>query len=48
MTKAFFRLLARINKAVLPGYYKKDPARLTNLQKALTAYRYWVLMRAMD
>lgn len=48
MKKAFFKLLARINKKILPGYYKKDPARLTGLQKAITAYRYWVLVRALD
>ncbi|WP_165304956.1 hypothetical protein [Pedobacter sp. SYP-B3415] len=48
MTKAFFKFLARINKRVLPGYYRKDPAKLSKLQKAITGYRYWVLMRALD
>ncbi len=48
MKKAFFKLLAKLNKTFLPGYYKKDPAKLNNFQKAITGYRYWVLIHSMD
>ncbi|WP_200940365.1 hypothetical protein [Pedobacter sp. Leaf194] len=48
MKKALFKTLVRINKAILPSLYKKDPNKLTSLQKALLGYRYWVLTKALD
>ncbi|QPH39874.1 hypothetical protein [Pedobacter endophyticus] len=48
MKKALFKALVKINNAILPSLYKKDPNRLTTLQKAILGYRYWVLMHALD
>ena len=48
MRKTFFRILARINKVVLPRYSKKDINRLSKIDKALVAYRYWVTLHALD
>ncbi|SIT98249.1 hypothetical protein SAMN05660493_02987 [Epilithonimonas bovis DSM 19482] len=48
MKKAVFRLLNKINKAVLPKYNKKDFTKLSKLQKAIFAYRYIVLINSLD
>lgn len=48
MRRYFFKLLARFNKFILPRYYKKDPIKLNNFQKAIIGFRYWVLMNALD
>ncbi len=48
MKKQIFKLLAKINKAILPSYYKNDPMKLTGFQKAVLGFRYWVLMKALD
>mgnify|MGYP006188992757 CR=1 FL=1 len=40
--KPFFNLLSKINAAVLPKYSKTDLNQIGKLQKAITAYRYWV------
>ena len=37
-----------MNKAVLPSFYKKDPARLSKFEQALTGFRYWVLINSLD
>jgi hypothetical protein len=48
MKKDLFKLLVKLNRLILPSYYKKDPMKLTTLQKAILGFRYWVLMRALD
>ncbi|RKT01120.1 hypothetical protein [Chryseobacterium daecheongense] len=48
MKKSFFRLLNRINKAILPKLSNKDPNKLTKLQKGILAYRYFVLINSLD
>ncbi|WP_165953157.1 hypothetical protein [Pedobacter changchengzhani] len=48
MKKELFRVLAKINKIVLPSLYKIDPNKLTTLQKGILGYRYWVLTKALD
>lgn len=48
MKKSVFRLLNKINKAVLPKLSGRDPAKLTKLQKGILAYRYFVLINSMD
>ena len=48
MKKQLFKLLAKINKVILPSYYKNDPMKLTAVQKAVLGFRYWVLMNALD
>ncbi len=47
MQKALFRLLARVNRAVLPKLWDKDLTRLSKTQKLLVAYRYWVTTNAL-
>lgn len=48
MKKSFFKFLNKINKAVLPKLSGKDPNTLTKAQKAILAYRYFVLVNSMD
>ncbi|MEJ2880708.1 hypothetical protein [Pedobacter sp. GR22-6] len=48
MKKHFFKLLLKVNNAILPSLHKKDPLKLSPLQKAILGYRYWVLTRALN
>ena len=48
MKKATFKILARINKFLLPRYSKRDINRLSKFDKALVAYRYWVTTNVLD
>ncbi|HEY5919868.1 MAG TPA: hypothetical protein VIU13_20760 [Chryseolinea sp.] len=48
MKKDFFKLLARVNRLVLPRYSKRDINKLSKIDKALVAYRYWVTLHALD
>jgi len=47
MNKTLFRLLVRLNKAVLPKLWDKDLLRLTKTQKVMIAWRYWVTKNAL-
>ena len=46
--KIVFKILAQLNKVLLPKYSKRDISRLTKLDKALVAYRYWVTLHVLD
>lgn len=48
MKKAFFRLLASANKALLPKQWNRDLSRLSTVRKLLAGYRYWVTRNALD
>jgi hypothetical protein len=48
MKKSLFKLLAKINKALMPSFGKKDLTKLSKLEKAMVAYRYWVTTNALD
>lgn len=48
MKKALFKVLATVNRIVLPRYSKADLTKLTTIQKAVVAYRYWVTCNALD
>jgi len=48
MNKSIFKILAKINKVILPRYSKRDINRLSKIDKALVAYRYWVTLHALD
>lgn len=48
MTRTWFRLLARLNRAVLPKQWHRDLSRLSRARKWLAAYRYWVTRNALD
>jgi hypothetical protein len=45
-----FKLLAKINKALLPNYTKQelDLSKATKLQKALIAYKYWITINSLN
>lgn len=45
--KTLFRLLARMNKAVLPRMWDKDLLRLSKGQKLIVGWRIWVTMNAL-
>ena len=49
-TIAMFRLLAKLNKWLLPNYTKErlDLSKATKLQKAIIAWKYYVTSRAVD
>ncbi|WP_167442956.1 MULTISPECIES: hypothetical protein [Chryseobacterium] len=48
MKKSIFRFLNKMNKAVLPKLSDKDPTKLTKVQKAILAYRYFILTNSLD
>jgi len=47
MKKSFFKVLARINKLLLPSLAKKDLTKLNKLEKAIVAYRYLVTKNSL-
>lgn len=47
MKRVLFKILASINRAILPRMSRKDLTRLTKFQKAIVAYRYWVTINAL-
>jgi len=49
MKKAFFKFLAKLNKAVLPSYSKRqlDLAEASKFQMAIIGWRYYVTTRAL-
>jgi hypothetical protein len=46
--KPVFKMLAQLNKVILPRYSKRDINALSKLDKAIVAYRYWVTIHALD
>ncbi|MBU2903690.1 SsrA-binding protein [Arenibacter algicola] len=50
MKKNFFKLLAKLNKLVLPSYSKKqlDLSKATKIQMAIIGWRYLVTTNALD
>jgi len=50
MKKQVFKFLAKVNKAVLPSYSKKqiNLAKATKLQLAIIAWRYYVTKNGLD
>ncbi|PKA82225.1 hypothetical protein ATE92_0351 [Ulvibacter sp. MAR_2010_11] len=50
MKKSFFKVLAKINKAVLPSFTKKgvDLAKASKFQMALFAFKLWVTKNSLD
>jgi hypothetical protein len=50
MKKQIFKILAKINKSILPSLTKKgvDIAKLTKFQKVLLGYRLWVTKNALN
>jgi hypothetical protein len=48
MKKSFFQVLAKINKVLMPRFSKRDITKLSKVEQALVAYRYWVTTNALD
>jgi len=50
MKKSFFKILAKINKILLPSYTKKrlDLAKASKFQLAIIGWRYYVTTNAID
>lgn len=48
MKKSLFKVLARINKWILPRYSQRDITRLSKFDQALIGYRYWVTKNALE
>ncbi len=47
MKQTIFKILARLNIWLLPRMSKRDITRLSKLQKAIVAYRYWVTKNSL-
>jgi hypothetical protein len=48
MKRSAFRILAWLNKMILPRMSKKDLTKLTKTQKAIVAWRYWVTTNTLE
>lgn len=50
MKKQVFKMLAKVNKLVLPSYSKKqlDLAKANKLQMAIIGWRYYVTKNALN
>ena len=46
----FYKILAKLNKALLPSYSKRrlDLAKASKLQMAIIGWRYYITTRALD
>lgn len=47
LKRGFFVILAKINKWVVPTMTKKDFNRLSNTDKLIIGYRYWVTKNSL-
>lgn len=47
MKRSAFKFLALINKVLLPRMSKKDLTKLSKVEKAIVAWRYWVTTNAL-
>ncbi|WP_242203739.1 SsrA-binding protein [Aestuariivivens insulae] len=50
MKKQVFKVLAKVNKAILPSYSKRnlDLSKATKLQLAIIGWRWYVTRNALD
>ncbi len=50
MKLMIFKILAKINKTLLPSYSKKqlDLSKASKLQLAIIGWRYWITTNALD
>lgn len=50
MKKKFFKIVAKLNKKLLPSYSKKqlDLAKASKLQMAVIGWRTWVTKQSLD
>lgn len=50
MKKSFFKVLAKVNKAILPSFTKKglDISKATKFQLAIIGWRAYVTLNSLD
>ena len=48
MKKLIFKLLAKLNKAVLPSIWQRDLTKLSKPVLIMVAWRIWVTKNAID
>lgn len=48
MRITFFKILAAVNRVILPRYSKRDLSRLSKIDQTIIAYRYWVTKNALS
>ncbi|MCH2194730.1 SsrA-binding protein [Kordia sp.] len=50
MKKSFFKILAKLNKILLPSFSKKqlDLSKASKFQLAIIGWRYYVTTKALD
>lgn len=46
--KILFKILAKVNKRVLPSYVSKDLLKLSKIDKIIIGYRYYVTKRSLE
>ena len=46
-SKLFFKILAKVNKLIIPSLYKKDIGKLKSYEKVILGYRYWVTKNSL-
>ena len=42
-----FRILARVNKIILPSLYKRNLSSLKKYEKIVLGYRYWITRNSL-
>ncbi len=47
MKVRFFKMLAQINRLMLPKYYKRDLRALRSWEKAIVGYKMWVVKKIL-
>jgi hypothetical protein len=45
--KLFFKILAKVNRLIIPSLYKKDIGKLKSYEKVILGYRYWVTKNSL-
>jgi hypothetical protein len=48
MRKVCFRILAGLNRILLPSFIHRDLSRLSSFSKLIIAYRFWVTRNSLD
>ncbi|MGC1241948.1 MAG: hypothetical protein WA874_10175 [Chryseosolibacter sp.] len=47
MKKSFFKLMAQVNRWLLPRYSKRNLSKLSKVDQAIIAFRYWVTKNSL-
>jgi hypothetical protein len=47
MKKSLFKIMASVNKWILPRYSKRDLKNLNKVDQAIIGFRYWITKNAI-